>query len=62
MSKFSPGMGGQTARCLTLLPILTLLILAFSSPVQAQFHGVAMAKNCGPTQSRPTWSRTFREW
>jgi hypothetical protein len=49
----NPDSGGKTARCsrsLTLLPILALMVFAFSSPVQAQFHGVAMAKQCGTSR------------
>ena len=52
MSKLTPGMSRTTAlrsRCLILLPILTLFVIALSSPVQAQFHGVSMAKQCAPT-------------
>ena len=49
----TPDSGGKTTRiprCLTLLPLLAVLIVAFSSPVQAQFHGVAMAKQCGTSR------------
>ena len=47
MSKFTPSTGGKTARCsLSILSLLAILAITFSSIAQAQFHQVGTGAIC----------------